>query len=193
LQSVIASPNRDSVHPERLLIPNPPSIAETEKHLPPKRKTQSTASVKPPGSNISFHNFIYILALLALALSVFYGYRITTWKNEAGGWINFALGKHPNEPIISTNSPPGSGGLSLEAQMRNLADELGIHPRELASAIKPLLPAATTASIASANPSGTIVGVLAEDNAAEATASSVLERMTGLGGMVGNEEPFGMD
>ncbi|KZO91945.1 hypothetical protein CALVIDRAFT_331638 [Calocera viscosa TUFC12733] len=167
-----------------------PPAEETAKNLPPQRKSQSIASVKAPGSKISFSSFIYILAFLALAVSVFYTYRITTWKHDAGGWINLVLGKHPNEPIISTHSPPGSHGLSLEAQVRNLADELGIHPRELASAIKPLLPAASSSSIAAANPSGTVVSVLAEADPADATASSVLEKLTGLGGVVGNDEAF---
>ncbi|KZT55589.1 hypothetical protein CALCODRAFT_518686 [Calocera cornea HHB12733] len=176
--------------PSTTMSQNPPTPQETEKYLPPKRKGQSIASVKPPGWNISFSSFIYILAFLALAISVFYTYRISTWKNEAGGWINLVLGKHPNEPIIPNSSPPGSHGLSLEAQVRNLADELGIHPRELASAIKPLLPAATSSSIAAANPSGTIVTVLAEADPEDATAPSAFEKLTGLGGVVGNDEAF---
>ncbi|EJT98073.1 hypothetical protein DACRYDRAFT_118846 [Dacryopinax primogenitus] len=166
------------------------SVKEAEHNLPPKRKSQPIARVKPPGSKISFDMFIYALAFITLVISLFYAYRLTTWKTQAGGWINLLFDKHPNEPLISTNSPPGTSGLSLEAQIRNLADELGIHPRELAGAIKPLLPAATSSSIAAANPSGTVVNVFVETEPAGATAASVLEKVTGMAGMVGNDEAF---
>lgn len=124
---------------------------------------------------------------------MFYAYRITSWKNEAGGWVNLALGKRPDEPIYTPRSSKTAAAgvaLSLEDKVRDLADELGIHPRELASAIRPLVPPATVSSVSAAKPTGTVLSVLAEDDEEDPTAPSVLEKVAGLGGLVGNEEPF---
>ncbi len=78
----------------------------------------------------------------------------------------------------------------MEDRLRDLAEELGIHPRALASAIRPLMPAASVTSVAQANPTGTglAVSVLADDDHTE-------EHSTGAGHMAmeGLKAIIGMD
>jgi len=97
----------------------------------------------------------------------------------------------------SSGTSSGKGVMGLENRIRDLADELGIHPRELASAIKPLLPTASVSSIANANPtqSGTVVGVLADavDENGNKDEKAATFGMGALGSIVGLDEPVDMD
>ncbi|ELU40582.1 hypothetical protein AG1IA_05386 [Rhizoctonia solani AG-1 IA] len=75
-----------------------------------------------------------------------------------------------------------------------LADELGIHPRELASAIRPLMPTASASSIsaeASATPmADAVIGVLGSDNpSGEQQANGASSGFPDLGTLVGLDDP----
>jgi len=104
-------------------------------------------------------------------------------KNEAGGWMNLALGRTPPAEPPSNAVPFGSGedeskhataGELLENRIQELADQLGIEPTDLASAIKTLVHPAEASTLygsVSSEPtenSGNIVDVLTEDINAKA-------------------------
>lgn len=78
----------------------------------------------------------------------------------------------------------------LEDRLGALAAELGIHPKELAGAIQPLLAPKKAADIGSAQATGTLMNALTEGvptaggAAATATAGGL-----GLGSLVGFDEP----
>lgn len=82
----------------------------------------------------------------------------------------------------------------LEDRIRQLADDLGVHPRELASAIRPLMPTASISSIASAAPtsSGLAVSVLADGDVPEnhtgAAAAAATAVKSGLGAIIGMDD-----
>lgn len=91
--------------------------------------------------------------------------------------------------ILYCDLPP------VEDRLRELAEELGIHPRELASAIQPIMPSASQTSIAAANPTAAdpIVDVLAggdpdqvKQDAGHPTLSAVAK---GLGAIMGADDP----
>jgi hypothetical protein len=180
------------------------SVASTSTaaNLPPPNKREPVRTdVDLPLANTSLSKVVYYIAFGGLLLSAFYMYRVTQWKAEAGGWWNLALGRHPNAPLgtagsMSTRSGKGGAAGSdyaragVEAKIAHLADELGIHPTELASAIKGVLPPAKATSISEAaatatNGHGKISGVLAEDT--EAANGNIIDRL------VGTDEPFGLD
>jgi len=80
----------------------------------------------------------------------------------------------------------------LEDRLKELADELGIHPRELASAIKPLIPTASVASLAAttSTASGSAVSILAEGDLGshDNDRSTAGKIAGGLGTIVGLDE-----
>lgn len=165
----------------------------------PKREGKAIRhDIHPPFYTTPFKKFIYTISLGAFLLALFYTWRLTQWKSNAGGWINLLMGKHPADPVsTSTGSSFSSGPASglLEDRIRQLADDLGIHPRELASAIRPLMPTASITSIAAASPTepGLAVSVLAEgeeDAPHDSLAAGAAKKaMGGLGAIVGLDEP----
>ncbi|KAG8967851.1 hypothetical protein FRC03_009138 [Tulasnella sp. 419] len=81
----------------------------------------------------------------------------------------------------------------LQSRCQNLVHRQGMQDRELASAIKPLLPTASVSSIASSHPtpSGSVVGVLASEGDAAAEGAKAVK--IGLGSIVGLDEPVDFD
>ncbi|KDQ58063.1 hypothetical protein JAAARDRAFT_206791 [Jaapia argillacea MUCL 33604] len=147
--------------------PSPSAVSSTShvqssSDLPPPRERRGMKKVRPPGSNIRLENFIYIMALIALAVVGFYSWRIWSLKAEVGGWWNLALGRRP--PAGNAHGGGGydagnagkwtkSGGSSVEVESRieELAKALGMPSKELASAIagavRDYVPPATLSSI----------------------------------------------
>ncbi|KAG8946959.1 hypothetical protein FRC04_011254 [Tulasnella sp. 424] len=182
-------------------------------NLPPKRLGKATRQdVQPPFWNTSYRKFINYLTLGVFILALFYTWRLTQWKAQAGGWVNLLLGRHPSEPLPDpikageamagaakgyTNSRNGNGDVGLEDRLRDLAYDLGIHPKDLASAIRPLIPTASISSIAEANPtaSGMAVSVLAdgETPAGTAAAAATDSVKRGLAAVMGLDEPVDFD
>ncbi|KAG8983770.1 hypothetical protein FRB93_007050 [Tulasnella sp. JGI-2019a] len=177
----------------------------TKQHnLPPKKDTPAVRKdVSPPLWQTPLWKVIYGISFITLCISAFYMYRLTQWKAQSGGWVNLMLGRSPTEPIPSAaevtdsaKSYTGSNGdphFVLEDRLRELADELGMHPREFASAIKPIMPSATVTSLAQANPtpSDPVVDILAgadpdQDTNSQDTLSVVAK---GLGAIMGADDP----
>ena len=173
-------------------------------HLPPKRESKGTQDVRPPLSGVSLSTVIYALAALGFVWATLSAYRITQLKADAGGWYNLALGRRPdtgapmkgNPNLGSSRQPTQNTGVKgVEDRIRALADELGIHPRELASAIRPLMPPATVTSIsaeASATPmADAVIGVLADEDKSGAAqgAASAAASFGNLAGIVGLDDP----
>ncbi|KAG8907506.1 hypothetical protein FRB99_003879 [Tulasnella sp. 403] len=156
----------------------------------PKRKGKGLRDVEPPLYRTPLTRLVYIISFSALLISAFYTYRLTQWKSTSGGWLNLIQGKRPDTPIQHAPhlSSPNKDAFVLEDRLRELADELGIHPRALASAIRPLLPAATVTSIAAANPTskGSVASVLADDSSRDQTADKAKH---GLDAILGLDEP----
>jgi hypothetical protein len=128
-------------------------------------------------------------------------------KTDAGGWINLVLARPPQHDTSTTNIPFGAGtkfesrkgkesthnpsakspGELLESRIAELAEQLGVQPKELASAIKPLVPPAKASALDShPEATGTLVDVLVE-NARETGGSE--NGGLGLGNVVGMDEP----
>ncbi|KAF8596388.1 hypothetical protein BDV93DRAFT_610929 [Ceratobasidium sp. AG-I] len=175
---------------------------QKEEHLPPKREGKATQDVHPPLSGVSLSTVIYVLAGLGFLWAALSAYRVTQLKADAGGWFNLIRGKHPDTGAPMKGNPNFGGSThqtgvkGVEDRIRALADELGIHPREFASAIRPLMPPASATSIsaeASATPmADTVIGVLAsEEKAAQAAAGAVpaAANFGGLAGIVGLDDP----
>ncbi|KAG9078883.1 hypothetical protein FS749_009060 [Ceratobasidium sp. UAMH 11750] len=171
-------------------------------HLPPKREGKAVRDVHPPLHNVNLSTIIYALAGLGLLWAALSAYRVAQLKADAGGWYNLALGKRPDTgaPMKGNLGSHGTHDTSvkgIEDRIRALADELGIHPREFASAIRPLMPSASATSIsaaASATPmADAVIGVLAdEDRSGAGSPESVVSQaanLGGLGGIVGLDDP----
>ncbi|KAB5588414.1 hypothetical protein CTheo_8143 [Ceratobasidium theobromae] len=173
-------------------------------HLPPKRETKATQDVRPPLSSFSLGSVdkVYVLAALGFLWAAFSAYRVAQLKADAGGWYNLVLGRRPDtgepmkgNPSFSSRQPTHRTGVQgVEDRIRALADELGIHPRELASAIRPLLPSATASSIsaeASATPmADAVIGVLTSDEEPAGAAGTPGAGAFGnLAGVVGLDDP----
>ncbi|CAE6358740.1 unnamed protein product [Rhizoctonia solani] len=179
---------------------------EAEKNpenLPPKRESKTTQDVRAPLSGTSLSTVIYSLAALGLIWGALSAYRIVQLKADAGGWYNLALGRRPDtgapvkgNPHVGSHktSTHNTGVKGVEDRIRALADELGIHPRELASAIRPLMPTASASSIsaeASATPmADAVIGVLGSDNpSGEQQANGASSGFPDLGTLVGLDDP----
>ncbi|CAE6514658.1 unnamed protein product [Rhizoctonia solani] len=191
-------------------------------HLPPKREGKATQDVKPPLSGTNLSTIIYVLAALGFLWAGLSAYRVAQLKADAGGWYNLALGKRPDtgapmkgnphvgslgrrpdtgapmkgNPHVGTHksSTHNTGPKGIEQRIRALADELGIHPRELASAIRPLMPTASASSIsaeASATPmADAVIGVLASDDPSGGPqAGNAPSAFPDLGTLVGLDDP----
>ncbi|KAG8740609.1 hypothetical protein FRC10_004111 [Ceratobasidium sp. 414] len=170
--------------------------------LPPKREGKAIRDVRPPLQNVNLSTIIYVLAGLAFLWAALSAYRVTQLKANAGGWYNLMLGKRPDTGAPMKGNPWGhhthdTSVKGVEERIRALADELGIHPREFASAIRPLMPPASVTSIsaeASATPmADSVIGVLAdEDRSGAGNPESVVSQaanLGGLGGIVGLDDP----
>ncbi|CAE6532283.1 unnamed protein product [Rhizoctonia solani] len=178
---------------------------EGERHsenLPPKREGKATQKVRPPLSSINLSTVIYVLAALGFLWAALSAYRVAQLKADAGGWYNLALGRRPDTGVPMKGNPHvGSrktsthrtGAKGIEDRIRALADELGIHPRELASAIRPLMPTASASSIsseASATPmADTVIGVLASEDPSGEQQGNVPSGFPDLGTLVGLDDP----
>ncbi|KAG8929945.1 hypothetical protein FRC01_003492 [Tulasnella sp. 417] len=180
-------------------------------NLPPKRQGKATRQdIQPPFWNTPYRKFINYLTFAAFLLALLYAWRLTQWKTQAGGWVNLLLGRHPNEPLPDpTKAGEAVGGAArqfvagsnnnhhaaLEERLRDLAYDLGIHPKDLASAIRPLIPTASISSIAQANPTepGMAVSVLADGDAPQETAATVDKVKLGLAAVMGLDEPVDFD
>ncbi|CAE6480027.1 hypothetical protein ACGC1H_003369 [Rhizoctonia solani] len=175
---------------------------EHSEHLPPKRAGKATQDVRPPLSGTSLSTVIYALAGLGFLWAALSAYRVAQLKADAGGWYNLALGRRPDTGAPMKGNPHGShkastphtGAKGIEYRIRALADELGIHPRELASAIRPLMPTASASSIsaeASATPmADAVIGVLASDDPSGApNANGASSGFPDLGTLVGLDDP----
>jgi len=150
---------------------------EVKQNLPSpriKRKGTKPAAVSPPLSSTRLHRLIYVLVLLTSILGLHYVYRLAQWKNEVGGWWNFALGKRPLQLKTSLTggvrldgmdskkrwnwrgwSSRGEGDTrseTVEDRIHALASALGMPSKELASAIavaaREYVPSASLSSIA---------------------------------------------
>jgi len=65
-------------------------------------------------------------------------WRFLKWKSAAGGWWNLALGKRPPARVQQYNAGKLNGeqeGINIEDRINALAEVLGLHSHELASAI----------------------------------------------------------
>ena len=118
--------------------------------------------------------------------------------------MNLALGRQPT-PDTSSSVPFGAGtefqksnpssdsaGKILESRIAELAEQLGVHPKELASAIKPLIPPAKAAALDEhPEATGTLVDILAEDAKATAAAAAAAGGAGGtiMESLVGMDEP----
>lgn len=182
---------------------------QKQDNLPAKRQGKAVRQdIRPPFWNTPYQKFTTYITIAVLLIGVFYTWRLLQWKTQAGGWFNLVLGKHPNEPVpkaanvIGKDSMASTKPFALEDRIQELADELGIHPRELASAIKPLIPVASVTSLAHSDPtasaSGSAVSILADEataGGADYHESKSLPKkvMAGLGGVVGLDEPVDFD
>ncbi|KAF8734584.1 hypothetical protein RHS02_06949, partial [Rhizoctonia solani] len=176
---------------------------KSPENLPPKRESKTTQDVRAPLSGTSLSTVIYSLAALGLIWGALSAYRIVQLKADAGGWYNLALGRRPDtgahmkgNPHVGSHkaSTHNTGVKGVEDRIRALADELGIHPRELASAVRPLMPTASASSIsaeASATPmADAVIGVLGSDNpSGEQQANGASSGFPDLGTLVGLDDP----
>lgn len=138
--------------------------------LPPSRKGKATAKHKTslPGYKIPFNKFIYIFSVLLVAFICFNVYRILQWKTMAGGWSRLLLGRLGENPTTSRSSSNGANNnaartssvdaecprMSVEDNIKALAEALGLPSRDLASAIaqavREHLPLASLSSVSAA-------------------------------------------
>ncbi|CAE6352315.1 unnamed protein product [Rhizoctonia solani] len=171
-------------------------------NLPPKREGKATQDVRAPLSGTSLSTVIYALAALGLIWAGLSAYRIAQLKADSGGWYNLALGRRPDtgapmkgNPHVGSHktSTHNTGAKGVEGRIRALADELGIHPRELASAIRPLMPTASASSIsaeASATPmADAVIGVLASEDPSGEQQGNAASGFPDLGTLVGLDDP----
>ncbi|KAL7409531.1 hypothetical protein BDY24DRAFT_402948 [Mrakia frigida] len=105
-----------------------------------------------------FTSFTSKLVLAGLAVCLFYGWRLSVQSAEVGGWWNLMRGRHPEAISINDQKATSSslssaassatgyaaarptGGVpSVHNQILELANSLGVKPRELTLAIAPLL------------------------------------------------------
>ncbi|KIO24318.1 hypothetical protein M407DRAFT_244487 [Tulasnella calospora MUT 4182] len=205
--SLSAQESRPSTRQRKSNLKSDPA----SENLPPKRQGKATRQdVQPPFWNTPYRKFINYLTVAALLIALFYTWRITQWKAQAGGWVNLLLGRHPNEPLPDpTKAAEAVGGAAkeyvagsngnqntvLEDRLRDLAYDLGIHPKDLASAIRPLIPTASISSIAQANPTepGMAVSVLADGDVSQETGGATDKVKLGLAAVMGLDEPVDFD
>lgn len=178
--------------------------AKSKHDLPEPRQGKALRKdVTLPLQNTPLSNVVYFLAAGVLLYLAYYSYLIVQWKNDAGGWVNLSLGREPtssSNPLSSTSDkvPFGAGtkfehkegtsGDLLESRLSELAEQLGIQPTDLASAVKPLIPTPRAAALEKdPQATGTIASVLGEDvreaserSAAKAAAGGILETMVGM-------------
>ncbi|CAE6418928.1 unnamed protein product [Rhizoctonia solani] len=180
-----------------------PNGERHSENLPPKREGKATQDVKAPLSGTSLSTVIYTLAALGLLWAGLSAYRLAQLKADAGGWYNLALGRRPDTGAPMKGNPHmgshkasthNTGAKGVEDRIRALADELGIHPRELASAIRPLMPTASASSIsaeASATPmADAVIGVLASENPSGGQQGGAAPSVfPDLGTLVGLDDP----
>ncbi|KAG8730861.1 hypothetical protein FRC11_005624, partial [Ceratobasidium sp. 423] len=180
---------------------NPEGEGHSE-NLPPKREGKATQKVRPPLSRVNLSTVIYVLAALGFLWAALSAYRVAQLKADAGGWYNLALCLRPDtgapmrgNPHVGSHktSTHRTGAKGIEDRIRALADELGIHPRELASAIRPLMPTASASSIsseASATPmADTVIGVLTSDDPSGGQQGNAPSGFPDLGTLVGLDDP----
>ncbi|KZT32727.1 hypothetical protein SISSUDRAFT_964036, partial [Sistotremastrum suecicum HHB10207 ss-3] len=168
-------------------------------HLPPQRKGKAIRRTSPPLSKSPFSNFIYTIAAVLSLVIIFYTWRIWSWKTDAGGWWNLALGRTAASPVSTSQETvklqgAGTNGRELvEDKLSQLAGVLGIPAATLAtaiaSAVKEHVPPATLSSISKAEaPTASVVRLLVNDEQDEIRENA--ESFTNkLSGVVGLDEP----
>ena len=149
------------------------SAVNSSSDLPPPRERKAIREDVPlPLSQTPLSRFNYYLALFAVILMAFYGWRMLQWKAEYGGWWNLALGKRPpgasqglNNPGVSASpvstqysGKDPTGRPSVEDKIQELAAALGMPSSDLsaaiASAVREHVPPASLSSVAAHEPSG---------------------------------------
>jgi len=137
--------------------------------------------------------------LLSALLAGYYSWRAVVWKKEVGGWWDLALGRKPPRVVVNTEGvgwrDGGDGG--VREKIDALASALGVPSKELASAIaeavRSHVPPASLSSVAQAE--GTAVNILlGEGEGEEGGSAGIIGGMaSGLGSIVGLDEPLGVE
>ncbi|KAI0067456.1 hypothetical protein BV25DRAFT_1819803 [Artomyces pyxidatus] len=142
------------------------SHVNSKQDLPPPKPKEERgvrSDVSPPLSNVTFNNFIHILAVIALAFVGWYIYRATTVAVAAVKGTVSSATQSPLWGLFGAGSSKQAGGqatqdesraqLSVESRIEELAQALGMPSPDLASAIagavKEYVPPASLSSIAS--------------------------------------------
>ena len=138
--------------------PAPAHPEPTPEILPQKapHEKKLLAEVPPPGARTSWAKFIYVLLFIVLLLLVWYVYGMVTLlarlKDEVGWW-GIVVGDTGQETWkgwrTSESRRQGAQKGELEGSLNALADALGIPPVQVASAVRPVVPRESLASIAS--------------------------------------------
>lgn len=193
--------------------------SKSEKYLPGPREGKALSKDAPlPLANTSLSTVIFSVCAAALLYLAYYAYLTTQWcvcltfsiiyllyhthsylrKDEAGGWVNFALGRTPSpeptdgavpfSPETQYEQKPEPAGEVLVNRIQELADQLGIEPTEFVSAIKTLVhPTKASALEKDTKAMGSLVGVLAE--AREKAQEETEKPLSWMNALVGLDEP----
>ena len=125
-----------------------------------RRRNKTTASVKPPLSEIRLSTFLYVIGFLALAYSLWSGYAMAGLKlQEAKNLKENIQGENntdrPVQKIVVENHGEASGSsTNVEAKIAELAGLLGVPAVQFASAVaeavKLHIPEASSSSLSAA-------------------------------------------
>jgi len=125
-----------------------------------RRRGQITATVKPPLSEIRLRTFLYVIGFLALAYSLWSGYKMAGLQLQGARNLKENIqGKdntdQPVQQIVVENHGEASGdSTNVEAKIAELAGLLGVPAVPFASAvaeaIKPYIPEASSSSLSDA-------------------------------------------
>ncbi|KAG8844262.1 hypothetical protein FRB91_002734 [Serendipita sp. 411] len=114
--------------------------------------------VKAPLGGVSFKWYIYILAVVTLAYSIYYAYQMSAiQRTKAANFqetLRRASGKPPTRAENNDGSPRANNvRVTVQEKIEELADMLGVQPVVLASAvanvIQPHIPAESASSLIS--------------------------------------------
>ncbi|KAF8837964.1 hypothetical protein BDN67DRAFT_972225 [Paxillus ammoniavirescens] len=150
--------------------PSPSKAPPTDvpSDIPMTRSGKGLAPVSPPGSQMPFNKFVYALSLGAVILLGWYVYDMVTvlgMLKEEVGWWGLIIGGSDGElrgrsgggtlhgwgPWTgwgSSSSSRARGDGELESRLDDLANALNIPARDVASALKPIVPPASLTSLA---------------------------------------------
>ncbi|KXN83759.1 hypothetical protein AN958_01086 [Leucoagaricus sp. SymC.cos] len=165
--------------------------------IPSERVKHALQPVSPLKTTRLSH-LIYILLLLTALLGGYYSYRIPQYRSHVGGWWDTVLGRRLQTQQASSEHPHHHH-TSVEDQINDLAQALGMPSRDLASAIavavRNYVPPASLLSVA-ATETGPAVQALLKEPPSEAqtpvtpgatnVVSSIVEK---FGTFFGMDEP----